>query len=253
VELDFPHLPPGCSIQLDRQSREYVLKNIKENLRNLKVRVPDRLQTFTSETGQELTFGNFIRYHDYEPETLLVSESWSGWKAKAQLTLIPTDPDLARLKKSLVRAAFISGPKEVSLLRNVIAKVSEGAVSEAIKLAGDSAMSIYYRIWGDTGNNLGITSLEDAFTRLSRNPSILADLEEVLAWSLGNSEVSGQIPDLPFPCHGHTSELMGLHVSLRRPFSPSAAPNARRRGRRPHCPSAGAVAPVPPGSYAPGR
>ena len=200
VELDFPHLPPGCSIQLDRQSRDYVLKNIKENLMNLKVRVPDRLQTFTSETGQELTFGNFVSYHDYEPETLLVSESWSGWKARAQLSPIPTDPDLTRLKKSLVRAAFISGPKEIALLRNVIAKISEGAVSEAINLAGDSAMSIYYRIWGDTGNNLGIISLEDAFTRLSRNPSILADLEEVLAWSQGNSEVSGQIPKLPFVC-----------------------------------------------------
>lgn len=207
VELDFPHLPPGCSIQLDRQSRDYVLKNIKENLRNLKVQVPDRLQTFASETGQELTFGNFVSYHDYEPETLLVSESWSGWKARAQLSPIPTDPDLARLKKALVRAAFISGPKEIALLRNVIAKISEGAVSEAITLAGDSAISIYYRIWGDAGNNLGIASLDDAFSRLSMNLSILVDLEEVLAWSQDNSEVNGHIPVLPFACqfelHAH--------------------------------------------------
>ncbi|MEI7672247.1 MAG: DEAD/DEAH box helicase family protein, partial [Deltaproteobacteria bacterium] len=81
VELDFPHLPAGCSIQLDRLSRQYVLKNIRENLGRLAVQVPDRLQTFTSETGQELTFGNFIRYHDYEPEVLLAKESWSEWKA----------------------------------------------------------------------------------------------------------------------------------------------------------------------------
>jgi hypothetical protein len=179
--------------------------------------VPDRLQTFTSETGQELTFGNFVRYHDYEPETLLVSETWSGWKAKAQLSSIPTDPDLARLKKTLVRAAFISGPKEVALLRNVIAKISQGAVSEAITLTGDSAMSIYYRIWGDKGSNLGITSLENAFRRLANNPSILADLDEVLAWSQDNSDVSGHIPVLPFACpfelhaqYGSTDILAGL-------------------------------------------
>lgn len=175
------------------------------------------LPTFTSETGQELTFGNFVRYHDYEPETLLVSETWSGWKAKAQLSPIPADPDLARLKKTLVRTAFISGPKEVTLLRNIIAKISQGAVSEAITLAGGSAMSIYYRIWGDKGSTLGITSLEDAFSRLSRNPSILADLEEVLAWSQDNSEVSGHIFDLPFTCsfelhaqYGSTDILAGL-------------------------------------------
>nr|WP_320055825.1 DEAD/DEAH box helicase family protein [Desulfuromonas thiophila] len=77
VEQDFPHLPAGCAIQLDRLSRQYVLENIRENFGRLAVQVPDRLQTFTSETGQELTFGNFIRYHDYEPEVLLAKESWS--------------------------------------------------------------------------------------------------------------------------------------------------------------------------------
>ncbi len=200
VELDFPHLPPGCSIQLDRQSREYVLRNIRENLRNLNVQVPDRLQTFTSETGQELTFGNFIRYHEYEPEVLLAKESWSGWKAKVQLAPIPTDPDLVRLKKSLIRAAFINGPKEAALLRNVISKVSQGAIAEAVALAGQSAMVVYYRIWGENGSNLGISSFEDALQRLSKNPSILADLGEILNWSIDSSEVSGLIPELPFPC-----------------------------------------------------
>ena len=200
VDLDFPHLPPGCSIQLDRQSREYVLRNIRENLRNLTVQVPDRLQTFTSETGQELTFGNFIRYHEYEPEVLLAKESWSGWKAKVQLAPNPTDPDLVRLKKALIRAAFINGPKEAALLRNVISKVSQGELAEAVALAGQSAMVVYYRIWGENGNILGISSFEDALQRLSKNPSILADLGEILNWSIDSSEVSGLVPELPFPC-----------------------------------------------------
>ncbi len=207
VELDFPHLPAGCSIQLDRLSRQYVLENIRENLGRLAIQVPDRLQTFTSETGQELTFSNFIRYHDYEPEVLMVSETWSGWKAKAQLGPIPNDPDLERLKKTLVRAVFINGPKEVTLLREVLVKVGQGAIDDALKIAGDSVMSFYYRIWGDRGSNLGITSIDDAFRRLAKNPSILADLNEILAWSFDTTEVSGQRPELAFTCplelHAH--------------------------------------------------
>lgn len=200
VEQDFPHLPAGCSIQLDRLSRQYVLENIRENLGRLNVQVPDRLQTFTVESGQELTFGNFIRYHDYDPEQLLVKETWSEWKAKAQLGPIPTDPDLARLSKTLVRAAFINGPREIALLRAVLAKVAQGAIDEALTIAGDSVMSVYYRIWGDKGSNLGITSLEDAFRRLARNPSILADLDEILAWAEDTTEVGGLIPQLPYAC-----------------------------------------------------
>ncbi len=207
VEQDFPHLPAGCSVQLDRLSRQYVLENIRENLGRLNVQVPDRLQTFTVESGLELTFGNFISSHDYEPEVLLAKESWSEWKAKAQLAPIPMDPDLARLKKTLLRVAFINGPAEIALMRQVLAKVAQGAVDEALALTGDAVMSIYYRLWGDKGSNLGIGSLDDAFRRLTRNPSILSDLDEILAWSQDTTEVSGLIPQLPFACplelHAH--------------------------------------------------
>ncbi|AAR34735.1 DUF3427 domain-containing protein [Geobacter sulfurreducens] len=198
VEQDFPHLPAGCAIQLDRLSRQYVLDNIRENFGRLAVQVPDRLQTFTSETGQELTFGNFIRYHDYEPEVLLAKESWSEWKAKAQLAPIPVDPDLARLKKALLRAAFINGPREAELLRQLLAMLAAGQVIEALALAGSSAMLLYYRIWGDRAEKVGIASLAEAFQRLAANPSICADLDEILAWSLDTTEVAGIAPELPY-------------------------------------------------------
>ena len=198
VEQDFPHLPAGCAIQLDRLSRQYVLDNIRENFGRLAVQVPDRLQTFTSETGQELTFGNFIRYHDYEPELLLVKESWSEWKAKAQLVPIPVDPDLARLKKALIRAAFINGPQEATLLRHLLAMLAAGKVAESLELAGSSSILLYYRIWGDKAEKVGIASLEDAFRRLASNPTICADLDEILAWSLDTTEVAGIAPELPY-------------------------------------------------------
>lgn len=206
VELDFPHLPPGCSIQLDRLSRKYVLKNIRENLGRLSVQVPERLQAFANETMQDLTFGNFIRHHDYEPEVLLVKETWSGWKAKAQLAPIPIDPDLDRLKRTLVRAAFINGPKEAALLRGIIREIRQGNISDAIKFAGESGMLLYYRLWGDKAGKIGISSLEDAFRRLSVNSSILSDLDEILAWSIDSTEVSGQKPMLPY------SSILELHA-----------------------------------------
>lgn len=229
VEFDFPHLPAGCSIQFDRLSRQYVLENIKENLGRLAVQVPDRLQTFTSETGQKLTFGNFVRYHDYEPEVLLTKESWTEWKAKVQLAPTPLDPDLSRLKKTLVRATFINGPNEAALLREVLRKVSQGAISEALALAGDTVMSVYYRIWGDKGNNLGITSLEGAFQRLSRNPSILADLDEVLAWSLDTTEVSGQTAELPFACPLELHAQYGIK-EIQATFGKATLDTAGQRG-----------------------
>jgi superfamily II DNA or RNA helicase len=210
VELDFPHLPPGCSIQLDRISRTHVLNNIRENLRNLAVQVPERLQTFHSETCQELTFGNFIRYHDYEPERLLVRETWTGWKAKANLAIPPADPDILRLKKALIRIASISGPQEIARLREIVRNLQNGNISLAVRNAGNSALSVHYRIWANKGERLEIASLEDSFTRLSRNPTILEDMEEILDWAGDVSKIIGQQVDLPFD---HNLELHAKYSS----------------------------------------
>ena len=198
VESNFPHLPPGCSIQLDRLARSYVLENIRNNLRNLAVQVPDRLQTFSAETGQELTFGNFVRYHDYEPERLLVAESWTGWKSRAQLAQIPVDPDFAILKKALIRAIFISGPGEIALMRRVISLLNRGEAKAAMELAGDRVNAVHYRLWAETGAILGCETLMESFRRLCRNPSILNDLEEILTWAEEETSVSGVVPELPF-------------------------------------------------------
>jgi superfamily II DNA or RNA helicase/HKD family nuclease len=200
VENNFPHLPAGCSIQFDRISRQYVLENIRANLKNLVYQVPEWLQTFSSETGQELTFGNFVRYHDYEPERLLVAESWTGWKSKAQLSPIPIDPDLNFLKKALVRAAFISGPGEIALMRKIIGLLESGNVPGAFALARNQANSVYYRLWAEPATRFGIANLEESFHRLALNPTILRDLDEILDWAETESQISGFMPKLPFPC-----------------------------------------------------
>lgn len=200
VELDFPHLPAGCSIQLDHLSRKYVLNNIRENIGRLAVQVPERIHTFEADSGEKLTFGSFVRYHDYEPEVLLLRETWSGWKAKARVCPVPADPDLQRLKSALVRAATITGPKEAARLREVLANISAGNIDNALQVAGDCVLLLYYRLWGDKASNCGIASLRDAFEKLGRNPTILGDLLEILAWSLDTTDVAGHVPDLSFPC-----------------------------------------------------
>jgi len=198
VEDEFPHLPAGCSIQLDRLSRQYVLENIRANLRNLAIQVPERLQTFENETGKPLSFGNFVSYHDYDPDLLLVKETWTGWKARARLCPFPTDPDLNQLKKGLVRAAFMTGPREISALRRAVEKLREQDVGAALDELGDIGILAHYRIWGKPGSRLGIPTLEDSFRRISKNPSVLSDLMEILEWGESETTVEGQVPELPF-------------------------------------------------------
>jgi hypothetical protein len=198
VEMDFPHLPAGCSIQLDRVAREYVLANIRENLRNLADQVPDRLESFEHEAGQPLTFGNFVRFHDYEPEVLLSRKTWTQWKATARLAEKPADPDIEQLQKSLISAAQTSGPQEISRLRKVVAHLKGGNASAAAADAGHCALMTHYRLWGRPGKELGMMNVEESLRRIIPNQSILGDLDEVLMWADEESRVGAVAMNIPF-------------------------------------------------------
>ncbi|OPY81476.1 MAG: ATP-dependent RNA helicase RhlE [Syntrophorhabdus sp. PtaU1.Bin153] len=211
VEMGFPHLPPGCCIQLDRIARKYVLENIRENLKNLTIQIPERIHTFENETGQPLTFRNFMTYHDYEPEPLLIRETWTGWKARAQLVPAPGDPDMVHLKPALIRAASITGPQEIGRLRRIVSRLQEGDIAGALTESAEVGLSVHFRLWGGAGHSLGLQSLHGSFSRLSANKSVLSDLQEVLEWAEDQSRISGLIPELPFQC---LLELHGQYSSV---------------------------------------
>jgi superfamily II DNA or RNA helicase len=222
---DFPHLPPGCSIRLDRIARKQVLENIRENLKNLSVVIPERLETFESETGRPLTFGNFVTYHDIEPDILLSSRSWSEWKSRARLALVPKDPDLTLLRESLIHASFMNDPEEIRVMKKTITCLQQKDIQQALSISGNWGAPIHRRLWRKKGSLLKMASLEDSFGRLCRNPSILFDLQEILDWALENSDASPSVPELPFRTslrlHGRygNEDLQGVlgHFSIETP------------------------------------
>jgi len=209
VDLDFPHLPAGCSIQLDRIAKAHVLENIRANLRNLRAQIVDRLESFESESGLNVTFSNFVNFHELEPDAVLDAATWSEWKGRAKLSELPNDPDLKELRAGLVKSVGVDGPKELLLIKNVISVLATGNVDKALAIAGDSAIRIHYRLWGKSGKDLGLQSIRDSFIRLSNNPSVLSDLKEAVEWSEDQSRLTGTIPSLPFECpfelHAHYS------------------------------------------------
>ena len=200
VELQFPHLPAGCSIQIDKVAREHVLANIRENLRNLSQQVPERLQTFEQESGLKLTFTNFVRYHDYDPAALLARDSWTGWRSRARLAASPADPAHKILGPALVRTAQVNGPRELMTLRKVASELRAQNVNAAMAAAEPFSLSTHYRLWGKAGTDLGFTSLPESFEKLSENPAFLDDVVEVLDWADSESRITGAPVNLPFAC-----------------------------------------------------
>lgn len=60
VEADFPLLPPGCALKLDRIARETVLRNLREASQNTRARLADELR----DLGPDTRLGGFLRDAD---------------------------------------------------------------------------------------------------------------------------------------------------------------------------------------------
>ena len=65
IKNGFTFLPRGCSITMERQAQEFILKNIHEAVFNLS-RLRRECRFFTQNTGQSLTYENFINNFDLD-------------------------------------------------------------------------------------------------------------------------------------------------------------------------------------------
>ena len=225
VEADFPSLPPGCSIQLERVARERVLSKIRAVLSDLNQFIPETLRTWPEEVGKPLTFGRFLEVTGLSPVQVLARRSWSEWKALAERRSPPDDPDIEQARKALPRIALRTEPellKAIETLGRDDSGIGEpsGHYDDAKKTA------LHYLLWGRKVASVGVHSLDQSLQKWQSNPSVAADAAEIAAWRRAHQQVPlKKVENLSFDCdlllHGAygTAEIkaaLGL-ASLEKP------------------------------------
>lgn len=209
VEQDFPNLPPGCSVLFERVAREHVLANIRQSLGNLETFVPEVIRTFTAETGQTLSFGNFVRATDLAAVELLKTRTWSEWKDLAAGTTRVADADRVEARKALRRFALRTDPEFLGkALRVTTAGVAEAPA--VYGLSEPEAAMLHYLLWSGTGSALGVHDYRASFQRWLDNPFAAQDLAEIIAWRQTQQPYPNFPANLTFPCPLRIHAAYGL-------------------------------------------
>ena len=201
IEQDFPNLPAGCSIQLERVARDHVLRNIREGLGNLQAFIPEAIRTFEHEEKRPLNFANFVDATGLSPLEILRNRTWAEWKASAGLEGEVADPDLKAMRQALRRVSLRTDPAVLDYLTRV-------AEDESSYPANDRARAmVHYLLWGNPGTTLGIDNYEESFERFRQNERARSDLGEIIAWRRGIHTFPLGEPD------PGTSGLLRLHAA----------------------------------------
>lgn len=87
IKHGFRFLPHGCSITMEREAQEYILRNINEAIFNIR-RLTAEVRAFERNTGQELTLRNFLDNFGLDIRAIYKTPgSWCRLKSRAGVSV----------------------------------------------------------------------------------------------------------------------------------------------------------------------
>ncbi|MGB2850330.1 MAG: DUF3427 domain-containing protein, partial [Solirubrobacterales bacterium] len=206
VRDDFPFLPAGCAIDLDRQSRELVL----DNLRAAALRT--RWQTLIddlSATSSEVSIGDFIEAQGRRLEDVYRGKrSWTQLRREVGKQTQPaTDPEFeAGRLGALGRMLHVDDPERATLYRRLLAADSPPDTDQTDERR---TRLLTMLAWDLGSGTAGSHSLGEFFRALWAEGQVRAELIELLdaldARSRTRALPSSLDPTVPLTPHARYS------------------------------------------------
>lgn len=178
VEHGFSQLPPGCHIQLQRQTREQVLRGLKAMVANNWRRLRVELQTYAALRGTgNIVLADFLREQSLELEDIYRRGARSGWtelKRDAGLMVAEPGPEEAYFSRRIGDLCHADDPRRLDVLRAV--GVSGGVDAKLIEDAAPELQMLAYQVDGTHAQVGGPAAFME---RISQNPAIGAEMAEL--------------------------------------------------------------------------
>ncbi|WP_066223515.1 DUF3427 domain-containing protein [Formosa haliotis] len=178
IEDDFPHLPLGCSIVLEKKTKETILKNISAATSLTKNKLIQKIQQFQHDTYLPLTLGNFSSFYNIPLQTIYKRGSW---KRLCQLAGRINDFNSTN-EKEIVSAISNKWLSTQSLsyftfLLNIAKLKFNINISDFNTGERTMLLMFHYDVWQKEG---GFESLEKSIQAIGLNRILVEEITEVL-------------------------------------------------------------------------
>jgi hypothetical protein len=199
VREDFPFLPSGCQVRLDKQSQDIVLDNLKSQISNRWNQIVAHLKR-TEDSSLEA----FLESSELELSDILRrgSHSWTRLRHDAGLPT-PAGSELEDKLLKRVRAfAHVDDPARAHAYQALLADEAP-AYDELSPAEQRIARMLYYSLWSDGG---GFDSISSGFAAVRREAATRAEISSVLDLSFEAArhvpqELSGPLSGIPLRVH----------------------------------------------------
>lgn len=178
VTHDFPTLPKGCHIHLERIARQYILENLKWSVAN-KRNLQRMIREFKFESTKECTLSNFLTHYKMEPYQIYKYCRFYDLLQKEGILQEESEKDLKEFQTTFKRVMQVDSMKMIDFF----IRLFQQKESRAENLSKEERILLLmwtYTIWGDCGDG----DLISNFQRLkTQHPLILREMLDLVGYN----------------------------------------------------------------------
>ncbi|MEC4115945.1 DUF3427 domain-containing protein [Myroides phaeus] len=204
IEQEFPHLPLGCSIILEKQAKEYILNNISQAINLNRRKLLQKISQFGEHTNKPLTLTNFLEFYNIELKMLYKTDVFSVLCKEAiggEIEDLNLDRYRSMFKnkwnvtESFSYFSFIMRLIAVDFNYNALPQTDENYYM---------ALMLHYDFWQD---NKVSFSIQESMNIIGQNKMMLNEMAAYLEYKISNisfeeKSVIGLTYTLPLKIHG---------------------------------------------------
>jgi hypothetical protein len=220
IKQDFPHLPLGCSIVLEKRAKEIILQNIDNASHSGLNRLKRKIREFTQHNTMPLTLSNFMRVENYSLHDIYSKKN--PWYKLMKITgnsSVPYSDVFEAEVCHLLKSTWLS-TDSISYFKNIIEIINDTLDFTRIENKPIYLM-LFYDIFRKAPHKLKYTSSFQGIQELLKYNHIKEELLNYLNERIISCECieKNDLTDFPFPLrlHGRYTRnqilvAIGLHT-----------------------------------------
>jgi superfamily II DNA or RNA helicase len=178
IESDFPHLPLGCSIVLEKKAKQYILDNIIAATSLNRNQLIQKIRNFPHQTNSLLSLENFVEFYNIP---LQIIYKRSSWKRLCQQAGVINEFENVNEKEivSAIAKKWLScrSSSYFTFVLSLAKKNFEISYADFDESEKKMLLMLHYDIWQTAG---GFNSLEESIRELGKNNVMVMEIKEVL-------------------------------------------------------------------------
>ena len=178
IEDDFPHLPLGCSIILEKKAKDIIIQNIKNATSLNRNQLLTKIRNYKYQTTLPLTLKNFTNFYHLPLQLIYKNGNWKRLCASAeQIADYPTineDEIYRAIRKKWLSCTSNSYFQFILSLAKNDFRINLDQMSDTEQAM---CLMLHYDVWQTAG---GFHSLEESIQAIGKNEVVTNEIIEVL-------------------------------------------------------------------------